>query len=290
MIVAIENDFLIVKVKPKGAELNSLFNKQTQLEYMWSGDPAVWGKTSPILFPIVGTLKEDAYHFKNKMYTLSRHGFARDMVFEIEKQEKNAVTFLLKSSDISLEKYPFNFLLRVKYELDGNSLSVNYFVENTGDTDMYFSLGAHPAFKVPLVENSKYEDHYLTFNSEEDLNRWPISKDGLIEAKPVLLKSNAARLDLTKDLFKQDALVFKHLHSDVIALKSIKDEHGLDFMFNGFPFMGIWAAPNANFVCIEPWCGIADSVNHDQQLETKEGINVLSPASSWKRMWKVKLY
>jgi galactose mutarotase-like enzyme len=290
MTVTIENDFLVVKIKTKGAELNSAFNKKTKLEYMWSGDPAVWGKTSPILFPIVGTLKDDSYTYENKSYTLSRHGFARDLEFEIEQQEKGKVTFLLKSSESTLTKFPFPFVLRVAYALNANTLQVNYEVENTGEEKMYFSLGAHPAFKVPLADGFVYNDYYLMFNQTECLDRWPISKDGLIGMKPVVLALNTSKLNLTKGLFKQDALVFKNLSSNIISIKSDKNDHGLDFIFKDFPFMGIWAAPNADFVCIEPWCGIADSVNHNQQLENKEGIQSLDKNVSWTRTWQVKFY
>jgi galactose mutarotase-like enzyme len=286
----IENENLSVKIKSKGAELFSIVNKQTQLEYMWGADPKFWAKSSPVLFPIVGTLKENTYHYQNKSYSLSRHGFARDQEFKLEDQQKDSATFLLISSPASKEKYPFDFELRIKYELKNSSLYTHYQVKNSGMAEMYFSLGAHPAFKVPLSNVLNYEDYYLEFNKSEDLKRWPITKQGLIDDTPQPLFTNANQLALTRELFANDALVFKQLNSTSVSLKSNKDRHGLTFSFKEFPFLGIWAQPGADFVCIEPWCGIADSVNHSQELTVKEGIEKLSQGNSWFRTWQATFW
>jgi len=286
----IENDHLVVKIKSKGAELFSIEGTKTQREYLWGADPAFWGKTSPVLFPIVGTLKDNTYYYNDKAYTLTRHGFARDEEFTVEEQDKTSITFLLTSTPASLAKYPFDFELRIRYEVREQFLYTTYTVDNTGKEDMYFSLGAHPAFKVPLTDGLAYSDYFLEFSKKEDADRWPINKDGLIEEDSKPLLDNTSRLPLTHELFYNEALVFKDLNSDVISLRSSKDAHGFDFHFKGFPFMGIWAAKNANFVCIEPWCGIADSVEHDQQLVDKEGIEQLEAGDSWVEGWKVKFY
>jgi len=288
--ITLENDILIVKVNAKGAELFSIVNKQTGLEYMWNADPAFWAKTSPILFPIVGTLWDDTFLYKNREYKLSRHGFARDAEFEVTESSNANVVFSIAATEESLKKYPFDFQLKVKYELEGNSLSVMYIVHNRGLEKMYFSIGGHPAFKVPLMDGTNYEDYYLLFNKVEDTPRWPISSNGLIESTPVSFMKNVDNIQLTKGLFYNDAIVLKHLRSDCISVRSDAHVHGLDFHFEGFPFFGIWAAKNADFVCLEPWCGIADSVNHDKELTTKEGIENLSAHEIWSRVWKVTLY
>jgi galactose mutarotase-like enzyme len=290
MDVTIENEYLVVKVHSKGAELFSVFNRETGLEYMWSGDPAFWGKTSPVLFPIVGTLKGDKFIFGGNSYTLSRHGFARDVLFEVTRLADDKARFTLKSDEGSLKKYPFSFSLAIVYSLKDNFLHVEYSVENTGLGDMFFSLGAHPAFKVPLTEGTDYEDYYLQFSKKETVPRWPISAKGLIEEKPIPFIDHSERIALNKKLFFEDAIVLKHLSSNCISLKSDAQSHGLDFYFDGFPYIGLWAARNADFVCIEPWCGIADSVNHDQNFTTKEGIEKMGPTSSWSRMWKIRFF
>lgn len=286
----LENNYLTVSIKAKGAELSSIINKQNQLEYLWGADPKFWAKSSPVLFPIVGTLKDNTYNYKNKSYSLSRHGFARDENFQVVQQAPERITFQLTSSTSSLVKYPFHFELRISYQLNEHELQTTYEVKNTSRDVMYFSLGAHPAFKAPLLAALQYEDYYLQFSDTETAHRWPITHEGLIDSQPEPLLNNVNRLPLTRALFARDAVVLKQLKSKRISLKSDKNSHGLDFDFDGFPFLGIWAQPGADFVCIEPWCGIADSVNHNQQLITKEGIENLAADASWSRSWSVKVY
>lgn len=288
--IAIENEQLKVVINTKGAELASIFHKQHELEYMWCGNPAVWGKHSPVLFPIVGTLKNNRYFFEEKTYELSRHGFARDKNFEVAVCGSHAATFLLSSNNDTLQVYPFPFKFYLHYEIKGNTLIVEYEVVNTGTAPMYFSVGAHPAFAVPLAADTSYEDYYLAFEKIEPLERWPITADGLIDDAPIAVPGKGGTLPLTKALFNKDALVLKHLQSSVVSLLSSKTEHGLHFSFKGFPYMGIWATKGADFVCIEPWCGIADSAHSSQQLTEKEGIEILLPEHGWKRNWQVELF
>lgn len=289
MPVTIHNEFISVRIKEKGAELESLFHNELGLEYIWNANPAFWGKSSPVLFPIVGQLLEDKYRYQNKTYSLPRHGFARDQIFELEIHTDTHAVFLLKSNESTRSMYPFDFELRINYRLDKNRLTVGYSVKNTGVGEMYFSIGAHPAFAVPLVKGTEYEDYYLSFSKAETSPRWTISKGGQIgDAEPFL--DSTSTLQLKKELFSRDALVFKGLESDQISIKSDKHLHGIDFGFSGFPYFGIWAAPGADFVCLEPWCGIADSVKHNQELKLKEGIEKLLPAGSWERQWSVTCY
>lgn len=290
MDVLLENESIQVGIKSMGAELYSVRHKKFHLEYMWSGDPAVWGKTSPVLFPIVGTLKENKYTYKGTAYSLSRHGFAREQDFKVMDQSKTEATFAITSDAGTLLKYPFPFRLSMHYKISGGLLEVAYKVENTGTEEMYFSLGAHPAFAVPLEKGVQYDDYYLIFDQRESAPRWPISVAGLIESTPQSLLNNSDMLSLNKNLFSQDALVLKHLKSKSVSLKSGKGSHGLDFDFASFPYLGIWAAKGGDFVCIEPWCGIADSVTHDQELTRKEGIEKLAAGSEWKRSWKVNFF
>ena len=285
----LENQQLKISIHPKGAELQGLWSRRHQLEYMWSGDPAFWGKHSPLLFPIVGTLKDNTYYYQGKAYSLPRHGFAREREFEVESHAADAITFLLRSDDATRASYPFTFELRVIYRLLPEGLSTTYQVTNPAKETLYFSVGGHPAFKVPLAPDTAYQDYYLAFERKETAPRWPISGDGLIESRPQPLLQDADILPLTKDLFAKDALVFKHLASSSVTLRSAKTERGLRIDFPGFPFLGIWAAPKADFVCIEPWCGIADSVDSDQQYVDKEGVNRLEAGGVFERTWALTL-
>jgi len=282
----LENEYIRIAVADKGAELQSIQDVKTGQEYMWSGDAAFWGKHSPVLFPIVGSLKGGTYYYKNRAYQLGRHGFARDCVFELHNATYNSLSFLLQSDEETLKNYPFLFKLCIEYTLIEDKLRVTYRVVNIGEEDMYFSIGAHPAFKVPLFEGDAYSDYKLEFEVVENTGRWPINYDGLLESSDIPFFYNNNVIQLRKELFYKDAIVFKHLQSKKVKLVSIKNNKGFEISFDDFPYLGIWAAKNADFVCIEPWCGIADSVNADQQITNKEGIHQLAPGAVFVRHWE----
>ena len=212
------------------------------------------------------------------------------MEFAVTAQQENAITFTLVSSKETLASYPFLFRLSLQYSLSGSKLSVTYIVENTGVEKLLFSVGGHPAFKIPLAEATVFEDYYLQFNAIEDAGRWPLSADGLIENFTFSVLESTDKLPLSKSLFYEDAFVFKQLRSNSISILSNKTTHGLKVNFAGFPYVGIWNAKGANFLCIEPWCGIADSVLATGNLEDKEGINNLTPTQIFERTWSVELF
>ncbi|MFC3561114.1 aldose 1-epimerase family protein [Pedobacter jamesrossensis] len=288
-MITLENDFIKVNIANKGAELQGLYSKETNIEYLWSGDANFWGKYSPVLFPIVGSLKNDSYIYKDKTYKLPRHGFARDHEFKAEKISNAEAVFTLTHSDETLKIYPFQFELKLNYQIIDKKLILKYTVTNTGTKKMLFSLGAHPAFAVPNTPNTTYEDYYLAFNDDVKLTYW-ILEEGLVANETETIELSRHTLKLKHDLFYNDALVFKTLQSNCISLLNTKNDYGLHFHFDDFPFFGIWAAKDAPFVCLEPWCGVADSINHNQKLAYKEGIIKLDAASSWKRCWEVECF
>jgi galactose mutarotase-like enzyme len=286
----IENECLKVSVHPMGAELTGLFNKHTGIEYLWNADPQYWAKHSPVLFPIVGTLKDNSYLFKGKSYRLSRHGFAREQLFDVEKISAKEVTFLLKDNTATQSVYPFTFVFRIRYELEKDLLNVQYEISNQSDETMYFSIGAHPAFRVPLTTGTTYSDYYLQFEKSENAPRWLITPDGLISSQSTPLLMNTRVLPLSKSLFHKDAIVLKNLHSQKVQIRSDASPHGITMHFAGFPFFGIWAAKNADFVCLEPWCGIADSEDSNQDFTLKEGIQKIRAGEKFTRTWSVQCY
>ncbi len=290
MIFEIHNDILAVAVASKGAELQSIINKETGIEYLWSADPKFWAKKSPVLFPVVGGLKNNSYQYKGKTYQMARHGFARDMEFAVSRQTNEEIIFTLKNNGETFAKYPFEFSFSVSCSLHNNRLNTKYIVENKGQENMFFSVGAHPAFKVPLAAETGFEDYYLLFSKRENAGRWPLSAQGLIETMPLPFLNDTNKLPLHKSLFYKDALVFKHLVSAGISILSYKTTHGLRVNFPGFPYMGVWSAKGADFVCIEPWCGIADSVNATGSLEEKEGINLLAPQQIFEKQWSAEFF
>lgn len=289
-MLEIANEYLQVRISAAGAELQSIIRKDNQLEYLWSGDPAFWGKKSPVLFPVVGGLKENTYQYKGQSYQLGRHGFAREMEFTVTEHTATSIIFNIQDNDLTLLKYPFPFSLNIRYSIQDATLMVGYEVQNMGDDAMYFSIGAHPAFKVPLVNGTTFEDYSLHFSEPETAPLWPLTPAGMVIDQPVPYLDHVTELPLRKSLFYKDALVFKHLASTAISIRSDKTPHGLTVHFPGFPYMGIWNAKDADFVCIEPWYGIADHENASGKLEEKEGIITLSPEQIFQSQWSAVFF
>jgi galactose mutarotase-like enzyme len=170
-----------------------------------------------------------------------------------------------------------------------NALHVAYDVKNTGIDEMFFSVGGHPAFKVPLSSGTMYSDYYLEFEMNETAKRHLLNENGLLDGSEDFLR-DANRINLSKELFYRDAIVLKQLQSGMVSLLSEKTERGLNFYFDGFPFLGLWAAKDADFLCIEPWCGVAGSVNSSRQLVNKEGINCVKAGRSFRAVWSVECF
>lgn len=288
-MIILENEYLRAAITPVGAELQSLLHKTTGIEHMWNGDAKYWPKYSPVLFPIVGLLKDDTYTYQNKTYILPRHGFAREKTFSSEMISPAEVLFTLKADEETRAVYPFEFILKLRYRIHENSFSCTYEVINAGNSDLLFSVGAHPAFAVPFTKDGSYDEYYLKFNKTENLQRWNL-QDGILTNSTQPLPTSNNRLLISAALFYKDALVLKNLQSNQLTLTCNNHSHGMHFSFNGFPYFGIWAAKDAPFVCLEPWCGIADNITHNHDLEKKEGIERLPAGEDWKRTWEVECF
>ena len=267
MIITLSNNKISASINTIGAELIRL-EKDNQ-NYIWTVNETYWNKTSPILFPIVGRLKNDAYTIADKKYELPRHGFARNFEFQILNQTESSVVFVLESNSETLKNYPFEFKLQLEYELDGNELKMNYSVENRSEVTMPFSIGAHPAF---AIEDS-FSDYSLQFNEAEEFVSYELENEQFSNSFRKINSENG-QINLNYSLFEKDALVFKHLKSNELILLN-KNKPVLSVQFEGFPYLGIWTKPNAPFLCIEPWCGLADNVNHNGNIFEKESIQLL---------------
>lgn len=286
MMYHLENDCLKITVNSQGAELKSVFNKSTQEELLWQANPEFWGKSSPVLFPIVGTLKNGSYVFDRKEYKLPRHGFARDFYFKLDEVSESQLIFFLEASPETLQVYPFLFRLQIIYTLKGNSLQVEYKVENLSAVEtMYFSLGAHPAFKVGRKAD-EFSNYSLLFNKDTYLKA-TFLKDGLLTRDKNTITLTNQKLQLNYKLFENDALVLLDIKSDKITLLDSDEKIMLTFEFENFPYFGLWTVKDSCFICLEPWAGVADFDYHDQQLENKTGINTLNPKESWSASWTI---
>ncbi len=269
----IENDKFRISVKETGAELCSMLSRKSNIEYIWNADPDVWGAHAPNLFPVIGCLKDGGFIYQGKEYKCPKHGFVRNnKKVTLAASTHNSLTFSLKYDDDSLLVYPFKFEFTIKYTLEGNNLRIEHKIINHGENEMLFSLGGHPGFTCPLHPSEKYEDYYLEFEKSETAQSWRVQKDGLIGKETIPVFEDPKIINLHPHLFDDDALVFKNLNSSRVSLKSKKSQQVLSMDFEGFSYLGIWAKPNANYVCIEPWIGISDSVDSDRNFETKEGL------------------
>ncbi|EFS6813576.1 aldose 1-epimerase family protein [Listeria monocytogenes] len=277
-MIKLENEVLLVEMKTAGAELTRIFHKDTGLEYLWNADSKFWGRHSPVLFPTVGRLVDDTYLVDGKQYHLGQHGFARDRDFQVIEQTENTVRFELDADEDSLAIYPYKFKLSIIYTIEKNTVAVSYEVENTDNKRIYFSIGAHPAFHLPLTDGTTFEDYYLDFGTEENLETLCLEgpyRSGEIKK---IIDEPARYLPLSYDLFKNDALIFEALKQKEITIKSDKTPHFVKVSFPEFPFVGVWTAkPGTPFLCIEPWYGIADGAGESVELRDKAGIEHLEP-------------
>ena len=269
------------EISPKGAELTRLTNPKTGQEYLWEADPAVWGRHAPVLFPIVGRLPEDTYLHHGHAYRLGQHGFARDADFAVLRHSATEAVLELRDSDHTRAMYPFAFVLTISYALIDNTLQVSWQVQNPADApeELLFSIGAHPAFRCPLRPDAGevFADYEFRFDHPTSFAR-QLLRGGLRsgETAPVLHEKSA--LPLTYELFADDALVLAHYDFTRITLQA-RGGAGpkVRMEFAGFPYLGLWTmGPNAAFVCVEPWHGVASPVGEPQELADKEGVLTLA--------------
>ena len=277
-----------IKCLEHGAELTSI--KVDGIEKLHQGNEvldengkAYWGRHAPILFPIVGKLKDNKTKINGNIYEMTQHGFARDMDFEDLGNNK----YLLKSNSETLKKYPFKFELYIEYKINQNELTTEYTVINKDEKDMLFGLGGHPAF-ICDYSTGYYE---LKFDKKEDNIEFYKLQDGLIKTEPIpsILEDNKIKLD--EDIFNEDAIIMKNINSNKIVLNNAREnKKELEFNFEGFPYLAIWSKKGAPFVCIEPWQNHTDSVNSNGKFEEKENILKLKKEEKFNCKYKVIFY
>ena len=290
MHYTIESDSLQVSVRHKGMELSSLKSKMTGQEYLWQGDPQFWTGQAPILFPIIGMLKDGKTSYEGKDYAIPKHGFIRNSSeARLIHQSTDAVAFRFDSSPETLKVYPFQFVLEVSFRLTGNSLEVSHQVLNLGNKVLYYSLGGHPAFACPLLPGEKLEDYQIEFPKVESDHTWMITAEGLIGEKGKMILNDSKVIPLHPHIFDHDALIFKALKSREVSLSHRERGPVLRMEFGDFDYLGIWAKPGAPFVCLEPWLGIADAADHSGLLTEKEGIRTLSAGASETKKYSIEI-
>ena len=289
-LYTLENEKIKITVSKQGAELHNITSKVDGTEYLWNRNKRYWGYSAPVLFPIVGKVKNGTYKVDGKEYNLPQHGLARLKEFEMLEKTDNKIIFELVDSEETLKVYPYKFSLKIAYTLVESGVVTEYIVENTDNKTIYFSIGAHPAFMCPMVVGEIIDDYYFEFNEKENCDIMPISEEGYIkrERKQYLVNNNIIPLNF--DVFKGDALVFDSLKSNKISLKSVNHDKVLTMDFTGFPYMGLWTkATGAPFVCIEPWYGHADFEDFDGELKDKAGIEKLQIGQKFNSSYTVTI-
>ena len=275
------NSNITATINHLGAEVISL--KSHDKEYIWEGNPVFWGKHSPILFPIVGTLKDNSYKYNSISYQLSRHGFARETEFKLIEKKEDLAVFSIASNEDTKKVYPFEFELQLIYSLEDNHLNIQYKVTNKGIGQMPFSIGAHPAIALP----GKFENYSIQFEKEEPLV-YNLLENDLISDEVKTLFTTDNKVDLHYSLFENDALIFKNLKSRSLTIFE-NQKPMIKMHYKDFPHLGIWTKMNAPFLCIEPWFGYSDSNESTGSILEKEGIQILESKSTFDAQFSIEI-
>lgn len=291
-MITLENDQLIVKINQHGAELVSAWNKEAELEYIWYGDPMYWGRHAPNLFPIVGRLQGDQYNLAGQTYYMNQHGFARNMDFDIVEQDVDYVRFSLSDSEATWRIYPFAFRFDVIFRLKGTELFVDYEVHNPDkQKSLFFSVGGHPAFNLPL-DGGKFSDYYLSVKPEKVYDRirlvGPFSNPNM----PTPFNADIP-LRLRQEDYHDDAIILKlDRQKTTFLLARLANQHGMEMTVDNAQYLGIWtpAAKDAPFIAVEPWWGIADTVDATGNFKEKFGNNVLAAGDTFNGTYSMNFF
>jgi len=280
MRYVLENEFLTIEIESYGAELRSVKSKTTGEEYMWQADPKFWGRTSPVLFPFVGSLKNKEFWYEGKAYPMGQHGFARDMKFWLLSHGDSEAWFELLSNDDTREKFPMDFKLVIGYQLCENKVKVIWKVENPYNEVLYFSIGAHPAFNCPFHGEESKNGYKLFFGNVDEIHHHGNTTDtGLaIMDEDIVIPLKDNQVEITEDFFDRCTYMIERNQTKEVGIVDPEGRRYVTVEFD-MPLFAIWSPEkkNAPFICIEPWCGRCDAVDFEGSLEEREYGNKLLP-------------
>lgn len=291
MIYELKNGKFTAQVDSYGAQLASL-KGEGGTEYLWVGDPAYWREHAPVLFPIVGALRENRAKIHGEWVEMNRHGFAKRSEFAVKEQGEGFIALELTANEETRKAYPFDFAFTVAYRLTGDGVQTTFTVENRGGEEMPFSVGGHPGFNIPVGEDAAFEDYTIQFQ-EEETQRCPV-----IEADSCLLNysrcvyqmENQREIPLRHDLFYNDALMFENLRSRRVKVLNKATGRGVEMDFSQFPMLGIWSAKNDGpYVCLEPWTGCATLTTEGDDFAAKKGMTLLPPGGKAEYSFSVSI-
>lgn len=286
----INNEHLTIVIQGTGAEISSIKDTSSQ-EYIWQPGAEIWASHAPVLFPIIGALKNGTYSYKGTPYSVPKHGFIRNNEnLKVLEHSKSRLQLHYIYSTETLKDYPFKFEFIISFTIKNKSVEVQHQVLNHGEEEMLFSLGGHPAFKCPLTCEENYQDYLLKFEYKETSKRYLIDANGLQSGEVTPFLNNEDAIELQHSLFKDDALIFKDLKSRLVSLEHKTNGKVLSVSFKDFNYLGIWAKTNGDFVCIEPWLGITDYADTSGDFEKKEGILTLAAGETFNASYSIEIH
>ena len=291
MIYSIENKILKATVDTSGAQLQSIYSKATETEYLWQGDPAYWAGRAYNLFPTIGRMYKNTYTYDGNEYSLRCHGIARYRAFQLTDRTATKLTFRLTEDEDSLKEYPFKFEFFIRYELKEATLEISFIVKNTDEKELIFALGGHPGFNVPFG-NGAFEDYYLEFSEKTKvLFHTPSESKFMTGEKLPLPLTEGVRLPLRHELFDNDAAILGNTCRE-ISLKSKADPRYITVKYPDFRYLGVWHTPetDAPFVCIEPWSALPATDGVITDLSAKEDMTRLAPGKTYKTSWSIEIH
>ena len=291
-MVTLENTFLRVQISQTGAILQSVYGKQTGIEYLWQGDKTYWGGRAPNLFPFVGRLYKKTYTVNGKSYAMECHGFLPKIQLEVERQEADSCTFLLRDSEATRAIYPYAFALRVEYALKEQTIEICFRVENHSEKTMYCGFGGHPGFNVPMEQGLSFQDYRLEFPEISEPKMVQFS-DGVLDTgeRTDYALVDGTKLPLRHDLFSFDAVVLEGMPRQV-RLVSDKSSHGVEVCYPGMGYVGFWHMPNtdAPYVCIEPWSVLPGREGVIEELTAMKDMTAVAPGGEETQSWSIRVW
>lgn len=291
MIYSIENKILKATVDTSGAQLQSVYSKATETEYLWQGDPAYWAGRAYNLFPTIGRMYKNTYTYDGNEYSLRCHGIARYRAFQLTDRTATKLTFRLTEDEDSLKEYPFKFEFFIRYELKEATLEISFIVKNTDEKELIFALGGHPGFNVPFG-NGAFEDYYLEFSEKTKVLFHTLSESKFMTGEKLPLPlTEGVRLPLRHELFDNDAAILGNTCRE-ISLKSKADPRYITVKYPDFRYLGVWHTPetDAPFVCIEPWSALPATDGVITDLSAKEDMTRLAPGKIYKTSWSIEIH
>lgn len=280
----LENEWIQAEFESVGAELKSLKRKADGQEYMWCADPAYWGKTSPFLFPFIGKTVNMEYRYEDKVWPAEKHGFGQKVAYDVAEQSGNRIVFRTKDTEETYAKYPFRFKLDIEYVLEDTGVVENWYVTNTGENTMYFTIGAHGAYACPLNGQGRVGQKVKLYGAEHKNIIFSLRANdkGLITEELLTLDIKDGLIDIEENTFDQDALIFD---GEGVTAIGLCDETGKEYVRVecGAPVWGVWSVPDngASYVCLEPWYGLCDYEGFEGELSERPYTNVVEPGQTW---------